>query len=211
MIDIELDSIEKIILAKEKDLLKIEGFKDKMASKIYKNIQDAIQDVNLSTLMAASNIFGHGLGERKLDIIIKEHPDIFKKKISKENLLEMIVKLDGFESKTANKFIEGYEDFKAFLKKNPKIKIRIGKKSKKDGKLEGLKFVFTGFRDKTLEKFVTIEGGTMSTSVSSNTNYVITNDKKSTSSKLKDAAKRNIPILLRDEFISKFKIKINDI
>ena len=207
MIDIDLDSIEKIILAKEEDLLKVEGFKEKMAKKIYTNIQNAIKDVNLSTVMAASNIFGHGLGERKLDVIIKEHPDIIKKKFSDKKLLDMIVKINGFEVKSANKFIEGYSKFRNFLKRNPKIKIKITKKSSKKGKFSGKKIVFTGFRDKTLEEFVTSEGGTMSSSVSSNTDYVVTNDKSSSSSKLKAANKHDIPILLKQEFISKFKIK----
>ena len=211
MIDIDLDSINKITLAKEKDFLEIEGFKDKMAKKVYTNIQNAINDVNLSTLMAATNIFGHGLGERKLDIIINEHPDIFKKKISKNKLLEMIVKLDGFEVKSANKFIEGYDDFRDFLKNNPKIKIKIIKKSTKKGKFDGKKFIITGFRDKILEEFITSEGGTMSSAVSGNTDYVITNDKSANSSKLKAAKENNIPILLKQEFDSKFNIKLVDI
>jgi len=211
MIDVNLNTIDKIIVANEIDLLEIDGFKEKMAKKIYTNIQNAINNVNLSTVMAASNIFGHGLGERKLDIIVKEYPDILKKKISKKKLLEMVIKLDGFENKTANKFIEGYSEFRNFLKRNPKIKIKITKKSSKKGKFSGKKIVFTGFRDKTLEDFVTSEGGTMSTSVSSNTNFVVTNDKSSSSSKLKAAKKHNIPILSKEEFISKFKIKTVDI
>ena len=44
MIDIEIDSIEKIILAKEDDLLEIEGFKEKMAKKIYTNIQKSFKN-----------------------------------------------------------------------------------------------------------------------------------------------------------------------
>jgi NAD-dependent DNA ligase len=209
IIDINLDSIKKIILAKEKDFLEVEGFKEKMAKKIHTNIQNAIKEVKLSTLMTATNIFGHGLGERKLDIIIKEYPDIFKKKYNDKKLLEMIVKLDGYEVKSANKFIEGYSNFRIFLKNNPKIKIT--KKSSKKGKFSDKRIVFTGFRDKTLEEFVTSEGGTMATSVSSNTYIVVTNDKRSSSSKLKAANKHDIPILLKQEFVSKFKIKLVDI
>ena len=207
MIDVNLDSIEKIILAKKEDLLEIEGFKEKMAEKIYNNIQKAIVDVNLSKVMAASNIFGHGLGERKLEMIIKEHPDIFKTKITDKKLQEMIVKIDGFEEKSANKFIEGYDNFRKFLKDNPKIKVKVVKKSSKKGKFSGKKVVFTGFRDKELEEFVTSEGGTLTGSVSSNTDYVVTNDKNSGSSKLKAAEKHNVTVLLKNEFVSKFKIK----
>ena len=213
MIDIGLDSINKIITASVEDFLEIDGFKDKMATKIHGNIQTAISGVNISTLMAASNIFGHGLGERKLKLIIDEYPDIFDTKFTTNKLIEMIVKIDGFENKTASKFTEGYEDFKKFLKENKKIKIKIVKKSSKKtkGKLIDKKVVFTGFRDKDLEKFVEEEGGSLSNSVSSNTNYLVTNDKTSGSSKIKAAEKHNVPILNKEEFISMFKVKTVDI
>lgn len=209
MVDIGLDSINKILLAKVDDFLEVEGFKDKMAKKIFDNIQDAIKDVDLNTLMAASNIFGHGLGERKLKLVIDQYPDIFSKTISKEKIVEMLIKLDGFETKTATKFIEGYDEFKQFLKKNPKIVIKKVKKStgKSTGTFKDMKIVFTGFRDKDLEKFVENEGGTISSSVSSNTNMVVTNDKSSGSSKLKAAEKHNILILSKEDFVSKFKGK----
>ena len=51
----------------------------------------------------------------------------------------------------------------------------------------------------------------MSSAVSGNTDYVITNDKSANSSKLKAAKENNIPILLKQEFDSKFNIKLVDI
>ena len=213
MIDIGLDSINKIITASNDDFLEIDGFKDKMATKIYGNIQEAINDVDISTLMAASNIFGHGLGERKLKLIIDEYPDIFSKKYTNNKLIEMIIGIDGFENKTATKFIEGYNEFKKFLKENKKIKIKVVKKNTKKtkGKLIDKKIVFTGFRDKLLEKFVEEEGGTLSSSVSSNTDYLVTSDKSSGSSKIIAAEKHNVNILSKEEFISMFKVKTVDI
>ncbi len=213
MIDVGLNSINKIITASTNDFLEIDGFKEKMATKIHGNIQEAINGVDISTLMAASNIFGHGLGERKLKLIIDKYPDIFSKKFSTSKLIEMIVEIDGFENKTATKFTDGYEDFKKFLKENKKIKIKIVKKSSKKtkGKLVDKKIVFTGFRDKDLEKFVEEEGGTLSSSVSSNTDYLVTNDKSSGSSKIKAAEKHNVSILNKEEFISMFKVKTVDI
>ena len=51
------------------DFLKIDGFKEKMANKIYDNIQSMIVDADMGTVMTASNIFGHGLGDKKLALI----------------------------------------------------------------------------------------------------------------------------------------------
>ena len=80
MIDVGLDTIPKILSAKPEDFLQIDGFKEKMANKIYNNIQNSIKSVKIVDLMNASNKFGHGLGKRKLELIIKEYPDIVTKK-----------------------------------------------------------------------------------------------------------------------------------
>lgn len=72
--------------------------------------------------------------------------------------------------------------------------------------LSGLNFVITGTlkefknRDALVQK-VTEMGGKVSSSVSKKTNYLICNDKNSTSSKAVSAHKNNIPIISEKEFI----------
>jgi DNA ligase (NAD+) len=212
MIDTGLDDINKLINASVEDLLEIEGFKDKMANKIYTNIQNAIKDVELSKVMTASNLFGHGLGSKKLSLIINKNPDILQIKLNKQAFIDKIIEIDGFDTKTATQFVENIEKFKLFLNKNNKIKVKVIKKTtKKNGKLKDMKFVFTGFRDKELEEFIEKEGGKLSTSVSSNTDFVVTNDKDGSSSKIKKADSLGIEILLKDELIKKFNIKLKGV
>jgi len=209
MIDIGLDNINKIINAKIDDFLEIDGFKDKMATKVYTNIQNAIKDVELTKVMAASNLFGHGLGTKKLALIINDDPNILKLKMTKKKFIEKIIEIDGFDTKTATQFVNNIEKFKTFLDKNKKIKVKIITKQKNtSGKFSDKKIVFTGFRDNELEKIVESEGGTMSTTVSGNTDYVVTSDKDAESSKLTKARDLNIEIFTKDEFVNKFKIKI---
>ena len=52
------DSIEKIIKMTEDDLLTVEGFKEKMAHKIYSGIKMRLKEASIETIMSGTNIFG---------------------------------------------------------------------------------------------------------------------------------------------------------
>ena len=203
-IDNELNSINKILNASIDDFLQIEGFKIKMATKIYNNIRSSIENVNLSIVMAASNIFGAGLGAKKLEIIIQNYPNIMKMK--SKNLLKNIISLDGFNTLTATNFVEHFDEFKLFIKENSMIKYKINKIKK--GKFNDINIVITGFRDKNLEKFIIDNGGNIRSSISGTTNFIITNDKNSNSSKIMKACQLKIPIMLKHEFMSKYDLSI---
>ena len=206
LVDNGIDSISKLIKISINDLLKLEGFKDKLANKIYENINNGISNVDLSVVMTASNIFGHGLGDKKLKTIVLNIPNIMDLKFTKSSLKERIKGIDGFEEKTALQFVENFDKFKQFMKSNPKIKVKKISKGKKGGKFSNMSFVFTGFRDKNLEELIQNEGGDIKSVVSSNTSFVITNDKESNSSKITKANDLNIKILSLEEFKKKFSL-----
>ena len=81
-----------------------------------------------------------------------------------------------------------------------------------DTSLDGLTFVITGKlnhfknRDAIKDKIESL-GGKVTGSVSKNTNYLINNDKDSTSSKNKSAKTLGIPILNEEDFIKMFGIE----
>ena len=50
---------------KKEDFLKLDGFKETMAEKVYTGIQEKIQSISLVKLMSATNIFGRGLERKK--------------------------------------------------------------------------------------------------------------------------------------------------
>ena len=85
-------------------------------------------------------------------------------------------------------------------------------KSNQDTSLDGLTFVITGKlnhfknRDAIKDKIESL-GGKVTGSVSKNTNYLINNDKDSTSSKNKSAKTLGIPILNEEDFIKTFGIE----
>jgi DNA ligase (NAD+) len=201
-------SVKEIIEASEEDLMELESFGEKMAEKIYNSIQESLKDIELVDLMNGSNIFGNGFGERKLGAILKVHPDIVDRKINRDKLIDMIKAIDGFDDKTAIKFADNIDEFRDFLKE-----LGIEYKNKFKGMKVGSKFkdmsiVFTGFRSKELEEYVTNEGGKIVGSVSKNTSLVVCADKDESSSKLDKAKSLEIKIMNKDEFIKKYNINI---
>ncbi len=113
MLAVGIDSIEQILKIKKSDLVEIDGFGQKMVDKIYTNISNRIQTLTMLDLMVASNVFGHGLGERKLRKIMESYPDIIQLYTNNESdeIINLIKQLDGFDTKTAEYFETGLENF----------------------------------------------------------------------------------------------------
>jgi DNA ligase (NAD+) len=193
-------------------LLELDGFQEKKATKIINELQDGFQRMTLADLMIASNLFGHGFGEKKIRKILSVYPDIIllAKKKSTENLHDMIVEISGFDDITASQFVERVSDFNDFFdNKVPKnIHDRLlldTNKPKKENNtnkpLTGLKFVMTGFRNKNWEKIITDNGGEITSTVSKNTSVLICESYDDSSSKLVKARQYNVIIKNKNDFI----------
>ena len=86
------------------------------------------------------------------------------------------------------------------------LTITINNNHTQSTKFVGLGFVITGKLNKfpnreALESVILHNGGTLQSSVSKNTNYLINNDINSSSSKNKKAKELNIPIISEDDFL----------
>ena len=162
-----LDSIPKILKASNDDFLKVDGFKDRMAHKIYTNIRGALKNIKLNVLMAASNLFGASLGARKMLLIVDEYPNILKMKLTKSQLIEKLNNIDGFNTITSTSFAEGLPKFKQFMKKLPSYVSTTVKKDSvsKNTKVKKLKVVFSGFRNADWVKIIEGNGGKVSNTV----------------------------------------------
>lgn len=199
-------TIDDILTMDLSDFEDLPGFKQKMANKIYNNIHDVVDSpLPLERLMTASNAFQHGFAEKKLKSIIKAFPNLLKKSPS----LEQIITVDGWNKKTAEPFLDRLPDFIQFLKDHPYLKYKIssGSLSSKPSKLNDMKIVFTGVRNKELEGIIEDMGGSITGSISKNTSVVITNDPDGTTSKLNKARDLGISILTIDQFCKRFGIK----
>lgn len=108
------DSIDKILLLTITDIAKIQGFQEKSASKIVENIQASLKELDCVTLMAASNKFGRGFGERRLKSIFTAIPNIVN---NYEPTMDEMLKIEGVSNITAVAFIKGLKEFNEFKKK----------------------------------------------------------------------------------------------
>ena len=201
----------------QEDFLNIDGFKKTLANKIYDNIQKQVKAATLAELMAASNIFGRGFGEKKLQIILDAEPNIIQELNNHKNkdIISRIEKIQGMAKKTAEKFIEAMPEFIRFLK-DANLTYKIDQETKaqqessilKDSShpLYGKKIVMTGIRDKILEETLKKIGAENSSSVTQNTFVLIAKSKTDDTTKANDAHKHNIPIMTLDEFKSKYKL-----
>ena len=65
LVEAGYDNIPNIMSLTIDDFLNLEGFQETLANKLYTNLQNSLNNLDLLTLMAGSNVFGRGFGERK--------------------------------------------------------------------------------------------------------------------------------------------------
>ena len=203
------DSVPKILQMTQTDLLKVEGFKEKTAQKLYTNIQTQIQSSTLVTIMAASNIFGRGFSDKKLELILSEYPDVLLSNESKTTKTQKVANIKGMADKTAEAFVSKIPAFLAFVQEAHLESKLIQQNSQKQDQdqshpLYNKTIVFTGFRDKILEEQLKAHGAKLGSSVSKNTFILLTKDPLDETGKVLEAKKLNITIMTPEEFIHLF-------
>lgn len=210
MMSAGFDSVPKILKMSESDFLKVDGFKEKLAKKIHGSIQKQIKETKISKLMAVTNLFGRGMGQRRINVILKKYPDILVSKESDEEKRKKVAALDGFAEKTAAHFVDHIPEFIDFLEET-ELTSRLKELApssaektspKKKHPLYEKRIVFTGFRDKELAQKLEAVGAVVSSSISGKTFAVIYKD--DTSEKVRKAKEKGVDIYTLDEFIHKF-------
>lgn len=208
-------TIISVLTANKKDLSQIDGLGDKSISKVFDNIVETFNTTDLPTLMAASGLFGRGMGVKRLKLITDKYPNILDiVDLTRDKYLDLIVNIEGFDKITATLFVDNINHFKKFLAALDKIstiniKHLYEKKQNntpKTGLFIGKKIVLTGFRGQGIEEFIINNGGTTSSSVSKNTDLVIYADGETSSSKYLKAKELGITNIPLSEFKKKYNI-----
>jgi DNA ligase (NAD+) len=198
------DTIEKILKITIDDMMKIKGFQKKLSEKIFNNIKQSLNNVDIVTLCVASSLFGKGFGETRIKKIIGNFPDIIEKYDDKYKAawVNKLLKLDGFEKTSVNQFVKNVSQFQEFYKVISNI-INVKKYVNTvnvDGKFKGMKIAFTDFRDPVLKSYIESQGGTVTNTVTANTNILVHGDGKTGTQKYKKAVKYGINIYSKSEF-----------
>lgn len=190
-------TITSICTVSKKDFLKVDAIGEKMAQIVYEEVHKVIDEpIALNKLMFASFVFDKGLGSKRLQLVIDAYPEKLYK--LKSPTLEELIKIEGFSNITAKQFYEGFPLFVEFMKIHPFLNFEIKEKKKKTtkGDLVGKFVVFSGFRNKDLEKDFEERGAVIQSTISGKTNLVVTNDLNGESSKIKKAREMKIEIML---------------
>ena len=206
LIEAGQNSVAKILAMSKTDWLKVRGFKDKMADKLYSGVYDAIQTASLVDLMSASNLFGRGFSDKKIGAIMLSYPQIFddiNNGVNNDHLLQNLMNVPGIGEKSAELFIEGIGSFFEFLKES-NLENKLGGVQVDDGVqvnahniYKNKNIVFSGFRDKELKKLCEDNGLAVSDDINKNTIILVikNEDSMTNTSKVEKAIKNNISIL----------------
>jgi NAD-dependent DNA ligase len=185
-----------------------EGMGTSSAQNIKNEIDKVTTKWSIHEIMAASNLFGRGMGSKKLKLIVENVPDW--ELLPNEELYESIMKLQGFDTKTTNLFINGVESFKKFLKQlkdRHLFQYKSIQLSTSSHLFKDKKIVVTGFRDSVIENFIIHNSGEVLNSVSSNTSFVIRKDEYYSNTKTDKAKQLGISVVTLKEFKSTYGLQ----
>jgi len=206
MIKAGFNSVPTIIKMTQDDYLKVDGFKEKTATKLYEGIQKKVADAPLYILMGVSNKFGRGFSSTKTKLVMTGYPNVLDEG---ERNIEKLTALKGIEKKSAEAFLSHVDEFIEFMKEcglEDKLKVRTPTPVLYDEThvLFGKSVVMTGFRDKELENQITSVGGKMGSSISKNTFVLLVKNLDETSGKIENAKKLGLEIMVKDAFLEKY-------
>ena len=195
------------------DFLKIDGFKNTMATKLSTNIRTKIDEKTVGEIAAATNLFGRGMGKQRIETVLENYPDILTSDDTNNTKIERVKKIPGMAKKTATQFVEQIPRFIEFLdtanlrekltpQKNKQSQTSKSKSvsSKEEHKLKGKKIVMTGFRDKELEAQLKKIGAIVKNNITQDTYVVLVKDLEEDTGKANQARENNIPLMLPEEF-----------
>jgi len=200
-----IKEIPDIYELKMEDLLKLEKTKEKLASKLFQNIQ-ASKKTSLPKFLSSLGISGGAIG--KCEKIVNAGFNTVDKILGMS--IEDLIKVDGFAEKSATEFALSIKEKNELIKKLIKNGVEIIKEERGDA-LNGVSVVITGelsVNRKEFEKLVKKNGGIVSSSPGKETSYLICNEEDSSSSKYLKAKKLNVKIIKEDEFLNLYKLRI---
>ena len=175
--------------------------------KVWENIKREIEthkETTLAKFIAGYNI--DGIGEKQVQKIIdfysiKDLGGFFWSDSSQRFVC------DGIGGVLSSKLSKGLEDNKADMEETIKY-LTIKTAEKKEGKLSGLSFCFTGameYKRSELQKMVEENGGTNFDSVKKGLSFLVMADPNSTSTKAKKAREQGTKMITPEEFLEMIK------
>ncbi|MCY4645131.1 MAG: NAD-dependent DNA ligase LigA [Bacteriovoracales bacterium] len=187
----------------KESLLTLDKTKEKLATKILLEIEKS-KRVDLITFLSALGLSGGAY--HKCEKVVRAGFDSLKKlkKMTEENLMEV----ESFAQKSSSEFIKSLSSKWKIIDELVDLGLKIKRAPSPKGILAQKKIVITGTLSKKrseIERDIKRHGGTTSSSVSKAIDFLVSNDKDSTSTKTKKALELKIPILSEKELYEMMK------
>lgn len=180
------------------DFLGLDKVKEKLAEKLYDNIQKT-KKPDLITFLSSLGISGGAYN--KCEKVVHAGYDSLQKimSITEENLMS----IDGFAEKSAQEFAKSLREKRELVGELLSLGFEIKIEEKKESKVTDKKICITGAlseKRSVIEEKIREFGGVVVGSVSKNTDYLLTNETDPASSKYKKALELKIQIITEKEF-----------
>lgn len=200
------DTVPKILTMNIHNFLEVEGFKEKLSSKISEDISTKLKNATIYEIMYSTNIFGRGFGLKKLKHIVQEYPSVLLDDIDDASKVDKIKNISGMAEKTAKKFTEHLPTFLIWLKSS-NLEYKLNDKNdpfdsqNTNHYLYGKKYVISGFRNKELLAKLDSVGAIQKESVSKDAYMLIVPDKYISTSKTNRANELGVRVVTIDDIV----------
>lgn len=182
------------------DLMKIDKVKDKLSNKLIESIQKT-KNIDLITFLSALGISG-GAFNKCEKVVRAGFDDIAKIK----NLsVEQLMNVESFADKSATDFISSLREKENIIDELIEIGFEFTVDETRETDISGKKVCITGAlseKRQVIEDMIRAGGGIVVSSVSKNTDVLITNEKDPNSSKFKKAIELKIKIITENELLT---------
>jgi DNA ligase (NAD+) len=181
------------------DLMKIDKIKDKLSTKLIESIQKT-KEVDLIVFLSSLGISGGAFN--KCEKIVRAGFDSIEKII---NLSEAdLMTVESFAEKSSKDFIASLEEKKEMIEELIHLGFVFTKEDTRQTEISGKKICITGAlseKRSVIEEKIREGSGVVVSSVSKNTDILVTNEQDPTSSKYKKAIELKIKIITEAELL----------
>lgn len=185
------------------DLMKLDKVKDKLSQKLIESIQKT-KYVDLITFLSSLGITGGAFN--KCEKVVRSGFDSIKK--IKNLSLEQLMSIEGFAEKSAMDFLTSLREKHELIDELVDLGFEFTVEETRETKITGLKICITGALSEkrpVVEDMIREGGGIVVSSVSKNTDLLVTNETDPSSSKYKKALELKIKIITEAELMKLLK------
>lgn len=174
------------------------GLGDRQAEQLFTALDEALKRVDHPTMMWASGVFPRGYAKSKFSTLLEHYSVSTLKKMSASRMIEAISSLPSMSLESGRAIQSKFDSYITFIDDlgwKPSARTKTGAKESHAYTLQNKTFVFTGFRDTSIENQIVDKGGKVSNSVSKTTTAVVALDARDNKTKAKKARGLGVPVI----------------